>query len=93
MTDLMEVKPGDRVLEIGTGSGYQAAVLAELAGSVYTIEIVEPLAREAQRAAQAAGLPQRDRENGRWLSRLARARAVRFHHGDCRAARGAATVD
>jgi len=47
MTDLMEVKPGDRVLEIGTGSGYQAAVLAELAATVYTIEIVEPLAREA----------------------------------------------
>ena len=47
MTDLMEVLPGDRVLEIGTGSGYQAALLAELAGRVYTIEIVEPLAREA----------------------------------------------
>ncbi|MBI2296048.1 MAG: protein-L-isoaspartate O-methyltransferase, partial [Betaproteobacteria bacterium] len=47
MTDLMGVKPGDRVLEIGTGSGYQAAVLAELAGAVYTIEIVEPLGREA----------------------------------------------
>jgi protein-L-isoaspartate(D-aspartate) O-methyltransferase len=48
MTDFMEVKPGDRVLEIGTGSGYQAAVLSELAGTVYTVEIVEPLAREAQ---------------------------------------------
>jgi protein-L-isoaspartate(D-aspartate) O-methyltransferase len=48
MTDLMEVKPGDRVLEVGTGSGYQAAVLAELAGTVYTVEIVEPLAREAR---------------------------------------------
>ncbi len=47
MTDLMDVLPGDRVLEIGTGSGYQAALLAELAGTVYTIEIVEPLAREA----------------------------------------------
>ncbi len=47
MTDLMEVKPGDRVLEIGTGSGYQAAVLSALAGTVYTIEIVEPLGREA----------------------------------------------
>lgn len=47
MTDLMEIRPGDRVLEVGTGSGYQAAVLAELAGAVYTIEIVEPLAREA----------------------------------------------
>ena len=48
MSDLMEVKPGDRVLEIGTGSGYQAAVLSELAGTVYTIEIIEPLAREAK---------------------------------------------
>ena len=48
MTDLMGVKPGDRVLEIGTGSGYQAAVLSEVAGTVYTVEIVEPLAREAQ---------------------------------------------
>jgi len=47
MTDLLEVKPGDRVLEIGTGSGYQAAVLAELAATVYTVEIVETLAREA----------------------------------------------
>jgi protein-L-isoaspartate(D-aspartate) O-methyltransferase len=36
------------VLEIGTGSGYQAAVLAEIAGTVYTVEIVEPLAREAR---------------------------------------------
>jgi protein-L-isoaspartate(D-aspartate) O-methyltransferase len=47
MTELMKLKPGDRVLEIGTGSGYQAAVLAEIAGSVYSIEIVEPLGREA----------------------------------------------
>ena len=48
MTDLMDIKPGDRVLEIGTGSGYQAAVLAELAGTVYTVEIVEALAQEAK---------------------------------------------
>ena len=47
MTDLMKVKPGDRVLEIGTGSGYQAAVLAELARMVYSIEIIEPLGEEA----------------------------------------------
>ncbi|RDK09947.1 protein-L-isoaspartate(D-aspartate) O-methyltransferase [Cupriavidus lacunae] len=47
MTDLMMVKPGDTVLEIGTGSGYQAAVLAGLARAVYTIEIIEPLGREA----------------------------------------------
>ena len=49
MTDIMEIKPTDKVLEVGTGSGYQAAVLAELAGAVYTIEIVEPLARQAAR--------------------------------------------
>ena len=55
MTDLMEVKPGERVLEIGTGSGYQAAVLAELAGTVYTIEIVEPLAREAHERLRRLG--------------------------------------
>jgi protein-L-isoaspartate(D-aspartate) O-methyltransferase len=47
MTDLLNVKAGDKVLEIGTGSGYQAAVLAELGASVYTIEIVEQLGREA----------------------------------------------
>ena len=47
MTELLEVKPGDRILEIGTGSGYQAAVLTELTPYVYTIEIVEPLYREA----------------------------------------------
>jgi protein-L-isoaspartate(D-aspartate) O-methyltransferase len=47
MSDLLDVKPGDRVLEVGTGSGYQAAVLAELAGAVYSIEIMEPLGREA----------------------------------------------
>jgi protein-L-isoaspartate(D-aspartate) O-methyltransferase len=47
MTDLLEVKPGDRVLELGTGSGYQAALLAEMGMQVYSIEIVEPLATRA----------------------------------------------
>jgi protein-L-isoaspartate(D-aspartate) O-methyltransferase len=47
MTDLLDPKAGDIVLEVGTGSGYQAAVLAELVAKVYTIEIVEPLARRA----------------------------------------------
>ncbi|MFO0696062.1 MAG: protein-L-isoaspartate(D-aspartate) O-methyltransferase [Polyangiales bacterium] len=49
MTELLETEPGDRVLEIGTGSGYQAAVLSLLVREVYTIEIVEPLARRAER--------------------------------------------
>ena len=48
MTDLLRVDPGDRILEVGTGSGYQAAVLAELGAEVYTIEIIEPLARAAE---------------------------------------------
>lgn len=47
MTEALRVAPGSKVLEIGTGSGYQAAVLAELAGEVHTIEIVSPLAARA----------------------------------------------
>ncbi|MGR9089641.1 MAG: protein-L-isoaspartate(D-aspartate) O-methyltransferase [Gammaproteobacteria bacterium] len=47
MTDLLDLEPGCSVLEIGTGSGYQAAVLAELGASVYSIEIIAPLAAEA----------------------------------------------
>jgi protein-L-isoaspartate(D-aspartate) O-methyltransferase len=47
MTQALDVERQHKVLEIGTGSGYQAAVLAELAGQVYTIEIVEPLAERA----------------------------------------------
>lgn len=48
MTQMLEVRPDDKVLEIGTGCGYQAAVLARLAQQVYTIEIVEPLADSAR---------------------------------------------
>jgi protein-L-isoaspartate(D-aspartate) O-methyltransferase len=55
MTHLLEVKPGDRVLEIGTGSGYQAAVLARLAGEVYSVEIVEELARRAAQTLERLG--------------------------------------
>jgi protein-L-isoaspartate(D-aspartate) O-methyltransferase len=47
MTERLEPKPTDRVLEIGTGSGYQAAVLSELVAQVYTIEIIDELARRA----------------------------------------------
>ena len=47
MSDLIKPQAGDRVLELGTGSGYQAAVLAELTGQVYSIEIIEPLAEQA----------------------------------------------
>lgn len=48
MTDLLKLKPNHQVLEIGTGSGYQAAMLAELVNQVFTIEIIKPLADEAK---------------------------------------------
>jgi protein-L-isoaspartate(D-aspartate) O-methyltransferase len=48
MTEHLDPKPTDRVLEIGTGSGYQAAVLSRLVAEVYTIEIIEPLAKRAE---------------------------------------------
>ncbi len=55
MTQALSIEPTDRVLEIGTGSGYGAAVLAELAGEVYTIEIVPELADQARRVLDATG--------------------------------------
>jgi protein-L-isoaspartate(D-aspartate) O-methyltransferase len=55
MTALLNVQPDHAVLEIGTGSGYQAAVLAELAHAVYTIEIIEPLAKQAAQRLQRLG--------------------------------------
>ncbi len=58
MTELAEITPGERVLEIGTGSGYQAAVLAELTDSVYTIELLPGLAAQARRALDGLGLKQ-----------------------------------
>src|SRR5436189_5188554 len=55
MTEQLRPKPSDRVLEIGTGSGYQAAILAELVSEVYSIEIVDPLAKNAEAALQRLG--------------------------------------
>ncbi|MDH3872337.1 MAG: protein-L-isoaspartate O-methyltransferase, partial [Gammaproteobacteria bacterium] len=55
MTDLLKPEPGDKVLEIGTGSGYQAAVLAELVEQVYSIEIIEPLGQQARRSLDGLG--------------------------------------
>ena len=55
MTDLADVTKDDVVLEIGTGSGYQAAVLSEIAGHVYTIEIVEMLGRRAANTLERLG--------------------------------------
>ena len=55
MTELLALKPSDKVLEIGTGSGYQTAVLAELAASVYSIEIVPSLGERAKKILEALG--------------------------------------
>jgi protein-L-isoaspartate(D-aspartate) O-methyltransferase len=55
MTEQLRPKPSDRVLEVGTGSGYQAAILAELVSEVYSIEIVERLAKSAEATLQRLG--------------------------------------
>jgi len=55
MTEQLRPKPTDRVLEVGTGSGYQAAILAELVSEIYSIEIVEPLAKSAEVTLQRLG--------------------------------------
>ena len=55
MTELLDLEPEDSVLEIGTGSGYQAAVLAELVRQVYTIEIIEPVGQRAAALLQQLG--------------------------------------
>jgi protein-L-isoaspartate(D-aspartate) O-methyltransferase len=55
MTEQLRLSPTNRVLEVGTGSGYQAAILAELAREVYTIEIVAPLAQSAEAALRRLG--------------------------------------
>lgn len=55
MTELIQPRPGMRVFEVGTGSGYQAAVLAEITPHVFTFEIIEPLAKSAQRRLEHLG--------------------------------------
>ncbi|HYG63743.1 MAG TPA: protein-L-isoaspartate(D-aspartate) O-methyltransferase [Thermoanaerobaculia bacterium] len=55
MTSLLDVKPGDKVLEIGTGSGYQSAVLSRMGVEVYSIEILEPLGEQARKTLARLG--------------------------------------
>src|SRR5262245_20868046 len=56
MTDLLEIGADNTVLEIGTGLGYQAAILAQLAGRVYSIEIIEELGRQAEQRLRRTGV-------------------------------------
>jgi len=58
MTDLLDIEPGQRILEIGTGSGYQAAILAELGTRVWSIEIIPELGEEAKTRLQRLGYDQ-----------------------------------
>ncbi len=62
MTELLEISPDSRVLEIGAGSGYQTAILAKVAGQVYSIERIASLAREAQSRIRRIEYLQRDGE-------------------------------
>lgn len=55
MTELLQLQPGAKVLEVGTGSGYQAAILAEVGAQVYSLEILEPLAKTAAELLQRLG--------------------------------------
>jgi protein-L-isoaspartate(D-aspartate) O-methyltransferase len=64
MTEALLPQPTDRVLEIGTGSGYQAAVLAELVAEVFTIEIVDPLARRSRAVLSDLGYTNVDVRSG-----------------------------
>ena len=54
-TQLLKVEPGMKVLEIGTGSGYQASILAQIVKEVYTIEIVLPLSKSAEKRIKELG--------------------------------------
>jgi protein-L-isoaspartate(D-aspartate) O-methyltransferase len=55
MTELLQLQPGATVLEVGTGSGYQAAILAEIGAQVYSMEILEPLAKTSAKILQRLG--------------------------------------
>ena len=85
MTEQLRLTGKETVLEIGTGSGYQTAILAELAAKVYSIEIRPELAARRSPTAEAARDPEREVRRRRRLPRLARGRAVRRHPRDGRA--------
>ena len=76
MTDLLDIRADDSVLEIGTGLGYQAAILAQLARKVYSVEIIEELGQAAKPTTPTAGLQQCRTQDCQWLSRLVRARPL-----------------
>jgi hypothetical protein len=86
MTDLLDPQAHESVLEIGTGLGYQAAILAELADQVWSVEVIEEFARQAEATLRHTGMGNVDDPYRRRLARLARACAVRQDHRDGRGA-------
>ena len=78
-TDLLSLKGGETVLDVGTGSGYQAAVLAEIASRVFSIEIIESLGQDAREASGRTRLRQYRSQDRRRLQGLAGESAVRRH--------------
>ena len=82
MTHLLRLEPSSRVLEIGTGSGYQTAILAELAGEVVSVEVVAAAGRRGEGQARGSGLSQHRVPDRRRRRRLGRAGALRRHPGD-----------
>ena len=81
MTDLLAPLPTDTVLEVGTGLGYQTAILAQLARQVWSVEMVEEFALEAEARLRAARMHQRRDPGRRRLARLGRACPVRQDPG------------
>ncbi len=93
MTDLLDLKPDDVVLEIGTGLGYQTAVLAELAGWIYSVEIIDDLAQRAVHVLKTTGLHQCRNPRRERLFGLARARPIRQGDGHGRARSDRSSAD
>jgi len=92
MTQRLCVGPSDRVLEIGTGSGYQTAILANLAGEVYTVERLKPLLDAAWERLMEMNIPQRALSPRRRHAGLARRAAVRSRFNHCRRAARAGRI-
>ena len=82
MTELLQLAKTDKVLEVGTGSGYQAAILSVLAREVYTIEIVPELGKLARANLERLGYSNVSTKIGDGYQGLGRACAIRRHHRD-----------
>ena len=85
--EVLQLTGREKVLEIGTGSGYQTALLALVADTVFSVERIQSLASEARTALEAGGDPERDGAGRRRHPRLAALRAVRRDPGGRRRAR------